>query len=1016
MKLLYCYTEFLDWEGTPSPYRGLDTLQLNLSPRERFLVDGADRLIRGERKNPLPPGFWANPGPEDWRKPCPEEAQQGEGSGLEPEPDTNVRSINVVTGENGAGKSTVMQYLIDLLDALYDACWGSQTAPARHPRHPVWQHRNLLLFDCGPGEDEPDYLLFDYVPQAAAALREAEPMNFPAGALGRGERRLVCGSPVALSQEQSPCKDRLAALLNRTKLIYMTNTLTQRDFERNQGWNDPQRQRSAFVYDCSTGAAVGGEIAQYFPHEVYKQVRYVFDRSQYEIRKRLGDKIRELRLPLGLTLRLRMEEFPRMKQQPYQICDWDEREKWETIKNSSHGFSWKKPSLARKLGALAVVACEENLKRALDHNFRESEAPSAAQSPLELQWETVREELDSLADRLCRRTLRSVRQTEEGLALTGFSGRIPKKLENTGDPAACVVVSPHDELIIGWRSGTVSVWNQSTDEINRNWSGCGSPVSCLACNGSRLILIGCEDGSLWLWLPGMESPRKLPCAERSPIRCADISDYGWVVLGRADGTLELWYLETLTQKRDLRLPAGVSGLLLLSEDLALVGAEDGTLRLWNLRSGELKLWAERHGGKITCLARGPRNHVVSGSADGALRIWDPEIGKCVADLDRPGAAVRAIVAAPSGLVLSGSDDGQIRIWDSRTSDRCASFRQEAGSLLDLGSRIEETQALFAWDLILCSKDYVDLLEAEEDGLFSHFAEEDPRTYTLSLEAVQKDESLYERIIRFVQKYRYICEPAYTVDFDWGLSSGEENMLRLFSELFYVFDRDYSSGNYGEHQIYNKSRSGLIHCDSVLLFMDEADLTLHPEWQRRLIYLLTAVLPAVYPKSCVTDIQLLLSTHSPLLLGDMPRENVTCLRARQRDGGAPERCCETLESETFGQNIHTILRESFFLKNGTVGAFAAGKINRLAWELEALQRQLAGDPAQAEALRGRLPELRRRVRLVAPGILRGRLEIMLSGLEVALDPDRERLLEALKLLSPAERQRLLQRLEREARHD
>ncbi len=273
------------------------------------------------------------------------------------------------------------------------------------------------------------------------------------------------------------------------------------------------------------------------------------------------------------------------------------------------------------------------------------------------------------------------------------------------------------------------------------------------------------------------SLQRLPRKRRSAISCAALYDDCWGIIGGTDGALELWDLLAQTQTQALTHPTEVTCLLSLSENCVLVGGADGTLRVWNLRSGKSALWSERHSDKITCLAKGSGNSVISGSADGTLRVWEQKSGKCVTVFDRHSAAVTAVMTYSSGLVISGSDNGQLLIWDEGTPERVISFQQIAGRLLSLNSHLHNSS--LAWKLILKTEDYLDFLESEENGLFSHFQEDDLRTYTLTLEEVQKDESLYGSIIRFVQKYRYICEPAYTVDFDWGLSSGEENMLRLF---------------------------------------------------------------------------------------------------------------------------------------------------------------------------------------------------------------------------------------------
>ena len=189
---------------------------------------------------------------------------------------------------------------------------------------------------------------------------------------------------------------------------------------------------------------------------------------------------------------------------------------------------------------------------------------------------------------------------------------------------------------------------------------------------------------------------------------------------------------------------------------------------------------------------------------------------------------------------------------------------------------------------------------------------------------------------FIGHYRLTCTPHYFLEFNWGLSSGENNILRLFSSLYYVFGYEYYDQYHkGKDAICNVHPKGIepIICDTVLLFLDEADLTYHPEWQRQFISLLTAFLPELFNRKCgISDIQILLTTHSPLLIGDCPKRCVTYLGDIADSG----------KIETFGQNIHQILRDSFFLHNGTIGAFAERKINQAAVKLSGIIKHLKNE--------------------------------------------------------------------------
>ena len=193
----------------------------------------------------------------------------------------------------------------------------------------------------------------------------------------------------------------------------------------------------------------------------------------------------------------------------------------------------------------------------------------------------------------------------------------------------------------------------------------------------------------------------------------------------------------------------------------------------------------------------------------------------------------------------------------------------------------------------------------------------------------------EWFCEFLQKYRYTCNPHYYLNFSWGLSSGENNLLRLFTSFYYIFERDFANEKNGECKIYNFDKAGhRIVCDSIILIMDEADLTYHPDWQRQFISVVTAFLQEIYPPECCKEIQIVLSTHSPLLLGDMPQHNVIYLRTNDETGITEVDNSGRLE--TFGQNIHLILRDSFFLRKGTIGEFAGKKIQDVTDGLEEIR--------------------------------------------------------------------------------
>lgn len=300
---------------------------------------------------------------------------------------------------------------------------------------------------------------------------------------------------------------------------------------------------------------------------------------------------------------------------------------------------------------------------------------------------------------------------------------------------------------------------------------------------------------------------------------------------------------------------------------------------------------------------------------------------------------------------------------------------------------------------LCSiKDtYMEFLDFIFDkGMAYHFQFIDPKrwlTWDYSTFRCSIDTS-DDWLITFVQKYRYICNPDYFLNFDWGLSSGERNLISLFSSLYYVFDRDYSNRENGPCKIYNKweeknSREE-VECNSLILMLDEADLTYHPEWQREFIRILTGFVTRIYPPYCCPNIQILISTHSPILLSDMPGDNVLYLKYAPEEKVSKADKLEPTDAEkkyvpafepplsaTFGQNIYMLFRNNFFLEKGTIGAFAQKKLLDLIQQLGELEKRSQDRKCDIRALEHELNQCWALANLVGEPIIQGKLKLRIQ---------------------------------------
>ncbi|MDD3743887.1 MAG: AAA family ATPase, partial [Lentimicrobiaceae bacterium] len=174
--------------------------------------------------------------------------------------------------------------------------------------------------------------------------------------------------------------------------------------------------------------------------------------------------------------------------------------------------------------------------------------------------------------------------------------------------------------------------------------------------------------------------------------------------------------------------------------------------------------------------------------------------------------------------------------------------------------------------------------------------------------------LNQEVLSSLKKLSKLWEYSeHVFHFSWyGISAGESALLSLLSRLV------------------PSSKYSVVLKENLWLVFDEPDLYLHPEWQREFFNDLHNYLPKLFPDK---KIQLFLTSHSPFLVSDLPKQNIILL---DKDD---DKCCkivtESKLDKTFGANIHTLLSDAFFMNKGLIGEFAKVKIFELMAEINKL---------------------------------------------------------------------------------
>lgn len=240
-------------------------------------------------------------------------------------------------------------------------------------------------------------------------------------------------------------------------------------------------------------------------------------------------------------------------------------------------------------------------------------------------------------------------------------------------------------------------------------------------------------------------------------------------------------------------------------------------------------------------------------------------------------------------------------------------------------------------------EYLDFTLDKEFKISSHLAMNLEDTFSLD------DLGGRAKITELESKYCFLPDAQIQ-----HFSSGQYAKFAFLSKLYWFLD-----GYQKEHKRYEKlapknsfpRENALQDGETALLFIDEGETYYHPEWQRRYI---STLLEMINHKKRNSRLQIVLTTNSPFILSDILLEDAVYLD--KKEDGPFDR--------TLGQNIHTLLKENFFMSY-TIGEYARMFIEDIMLCLqnpEQPKEQEQADSTEKPRLRGTsLTKIRKLVR-------------------------------------------------------
>lgn len=255
-------------------------------------------------------------------------------------------------------------------------------------------------------------------------------------------------------------------------------------------------------------------------------------------------------------------------------------------------------------------------------------------------------------------------ETESGKCLRGAETE-----EINWSSSLAIALSNDGQMIAeGWADGTLRLWNVGSGECLWRITVPSEPIIesiAFSFDGQMVAVGGDHDVSLWDVKTGKCLNVLGYRAEIFSVSFA--SNHKLMVVGTWDKVI--YIRETGSDVRtppiiDWEFPQMHSAVFAPNAEMLADKMHDGTIRLWEPRSGKWVKDLGAHSGHVMFVIFSPDGRMIAaGGHDGTIRLWDIESGQCQQIIETHSGRVWSAAFSPDGQILvSLGEDDNICLW------------------------------------------------------------------------------------------------------------------------------------------------------------------------------------------------------------------------------------------------------------------------------------------------------------------------------------------------------------------